>query len=400
MRHLFGFILLFVLGSAQAAALVLYDGALGGLPSDQGMVFSAFPPGSVTPSAAGGVTNLNSTGNNAFQAGFGTISPLALNAATGYSLEFTAEIVAESHSGNVVRAGFSVIVVGDDPTASIEIGFQDGRVFAQNDAPLFGHPPADSNPGYNPVGMGLVEYSLTIVGAGYSLSANDIEVLNGSLRDYTGFGLPPYTLPNSIFLGDNTSSAKANLNLSKVALVNPPPLHVKIQELYIGILGRAADRPGMDYWADQINAGVFTLENTRAAFTDPAQTEYTEIYGGLNSTQLVTAIYENFLERAPEFAGLNYWVGELDSGRVNADQMINAIINTVQDPDATGAQSAADLATLQNKTAAAIYFTEKTKGYVVDLNYKEVAKAVVADVTDDPETLAQAKAVIDEYVGI
>ena len=175
-------------------------------------------------------------------------------------------------------------------------------------------------------------------------------------------------------------------------------LQVRIQELYVGILGRAADRPGLDYWADQINAGVFTLENTRAAFTDPAQSEYTEIYGGLNNTQLVTAIYENFLERAPELAGLLYWVGELDSGRVNADQMINAVINAVQDPNATSEESLRDLATLNNKIEAAKYFTSLTQNYSFDAAYREMARAVVGDVTDDPETLAQSKAMTDEYV--
>jgi len=204
---------------ASAATIVLYDGALGGLPNDQGMVFL----GSVTPTASGGVTNLNSTGSNVHQAGFGASRPLELDATLGYSLEFTAEILAESHSGNPVRAGFSVIMVGADPTASIEIGFQDGRVFAQNDAPLFGDPPAEANPGFNPVGMGFVDYNLAILGDSYTLLANGAAVLGGDLRDYTEFDLPlsPYTSPGAIFLGDNTSSAKANVNLSRVALVTP-----------------------------------------------------------------------------------------------------------------------------------------------------------------------------------
>jgi hypothetical protein len=176
-------------------------------------------------------------------------------------------------------------------------------------------------------------------------------------------------------------------------------LEVKLQELYVGILGRAADRRGLDYWLDQIYAGIFTLENTRAAFTHPDQAEYTEIYGGLTNSQLVTAIYENFLERAPDMLGFLYWVAELDNGRVNADQMINAIINAVQDPGATGEQSAKDLACLENKIEVAIYFTEKTKDYFFDVVYREMARAVVADVTEDPETLTQAKAMIDEYVG-
>jgi hypothetical protein len=219
----------------------------------------------------------------------------------------------------------------------------------------------------------------------------------------SGAGLSPISFTpdgTNLYYGAKRGSSTGEYHaISGFAGILPPILQVKIQELYVGILGRAADRPGLDYWHDQINAGFFTLENTRAAFTDPAQTEYTEIYGGLNNTQLVTAIYANFLERPPEVAGLQYWVGELNSGRVNADQMINAIINAVQDPNATGALSAADLATLQNKTAAAIYFTEVTKDYMFDLAYREMARAVVADVTDDPETLAQAKAMIDEYVG-
>jgi hypothetical protein len=176
-------------------------------------------------------------------------------------------------------------------------------------------------------------------------------------------------------------------------------LDVKLQELYVGILGRAADRPGLDYWLDQIYAGIFTLENTRTAFTHPDQAEYTEIYGGLTNSQLVTAIYENFLERAPDMLGFLYWVSELDNGRVNADQMINAIINAVQDPSATGEQSAKDLSCLENKIEVAMYFTEQTKEYFFDAAYREMARAVVNDVTDDPETVAQAKAMIDEYVG-
>jgi len=187
--------------------------------------------------------------------------------------------------------------------------------------------------------------------------------------------------------------------LKSLAQENASPLQVKIQELYVGILGRAADWPGMEYWENQINAGVFTLENTRAAFTDPVQTEYTEIYGGLSNTQLVTATYENFLERAPEQAGLLYWVGELDAGRVNPDQMINAVINAVQDPNATGEAAARDLATLENKIAAAVFFTERTRDYTFDAAYRGMARAVVASVSDDEATLSQSKAMTDGYVG-
>jgi hypothetical protein len=204
---------------ARATTFVLYDGALGGLPSEQGMFFLG--PG-ITPTATGGVTNLDTSSADVWQAGFGALSPVALDATLGYTLEFSAEILAESHSSNV-RAGFSVIVVGADPTASIEISFQDGQVFAQNDDPLFGSPSANANVAFNPVGMGFVNYSLTVLGNSYSLLANGAAVLGGSLRDYTEFnGFPdPYEAPSSIFLGDDSTSARANVNLSRVALVTP-----------------------------------------------------------------------------------------------------------------------------------------------------------------------------------
>jgi Domain of unknown function (DUF4214) len=184
-----------------------------------------------------------------------------------------------------------------------------------------------------------------------------------------------------------------------VVPARPSSLVIKIYELYIGILGRAADQPGVDYWWDEIDSGKLTLENTRASFTHPDQAEYTEIYGGLDNTQLVTATYENFLERTPGGPGLQYWVDQLDAGRVNPDQMINAVINAVQDPDAAGAQAAKDLATLENKVAAALYFTSQTQDYTFDAAYREAARAAVANVTDDAETLNQSKAMTDEYVG-
>jgi len=232
-----------------------------------------------------------------------------------------------------------------------------------------------------------IDSGLTTIG----LTASDITFTDNELFiNMEGLGFN-----SSSFVRINFETMSTDGGVTPVV----PELEVKIQELYIGILGRAGDRPGLDYWYGQIVAGVFTLENTRAAFTDPAQTEYTEIYGGLDNTQLVIATYENFLERAPEVAGLLYWVDELDNGRVNPDQMINAVINAVQDPNATGEQSAKDLATLENKIAAAIYFTEQTKAYSFDAAYREMARAVVASVTDDPETLTQAMAMIDEYVG-
>jgi hypothetical protein len=52
------------------------------------------------------------------------------------------------------------------------------------------------------------------------LSADNAVILSGNVRDYTAFiGLiDPYETPNLIFLGDDTNSAKARINLSFVSV--------------------------------------------------------------------------------------------------------------------------------------------------------------------------------------
>ena len=224
-----------------ASATVLYDGALGTLPSDQGFVYQNLP-GGIVPVATGGSTNLDSTPfGNANLAGFFRTSPIPLDRASGYMLRFSVEILSESHS-NSERAGFSVIAVGSDVapgvSSSVEIGFQNDRVFTQNDVPLFGNPAADEST-FDPVGVGFVDYDLVVFGSGYQLFADSALILGGSLRDYTAFAglLDPYEVPNFVFLGDDTSSAQANVNFRSAEIVAVPEPSATMGLLALGALG-------------------------------------------------------------------------------------------------------------------------------------------------------------------
>ena len=73
---------------------------------------------------------------------------------------------------------------------------------------------------------GFVDYSLTMSATNYTLRGNGAVILSGPVRDYTAFtGFPdPYTTPNFIFFGDDTTSASASMNLRRVALIMPPRL--------------------------------------------------------------------------------------------------------------------------------------------------------------------------------
>jgi hypothetical protein len=205
---------------------VLYDGSLNtGTPNTQAMLYISFPAGSYE-TFTNGVTILDTTSANGISAGyFGNDPTLMLDRSLGYTLHVTVQISSESHANNN-RAGFSVIVLSSD-VKGIELGFWQDEVWAQND---------DSDPGSLfthgegaawDTTSGLMAYDLAILSDTYTLWAGDTAVLTGALRDYSNFaGFPdPYETPNLIFLGDDTTSAQALIQLSYVAVtVNELPV--------------------------------------------------------------------------------------------------------------------------------------------------------------------------------
>ncbi len=146
-----------------------------------------------------------------------------LSRSNGYTLSFNVEIVKEVHT-RPERAGFSVIILSQDVKnktyTSLEIGFQQNRIFLQNDQPLFGRQAAQENLKFNPVGTGTIEYQIKVKDDRYVLWSGNRLLLEGKLRDYTKFIglLNPYRFPSFIFLGDDTTSAGAKINLGKVVL--------------------------------------------------------------------------------------------------------------------------------------------------------------------------------------
>jgi hypothetical protein len=208
-------------GSAGAAAVTLYDGALGGTPSTQGMLFQGTGG---SQSFAAGLTTLDTSLTSAAQAGYtAKLGRLpVLNRVKGFTLRFTVQLDAESHAGSDKngdgvddRAGFSVIALASDGHG-VELGFWPDQVWAQaggapGDGPQFTH--AEGAPLNTTLQRA---YALTIRGERYELRAGDTLVLAGPLRNYSSFGAP-YNLPSFVFLGDDTTSAAAVVRIASVA---------------------------------------------------------------------------------------------------------------------------------------------------------------------------------------
>lgn len=196
-----------------AGPVVLYDAALGSTPSAQGWFYNS-PSGSVE-SMGTGFVELDTTSANSVKAGYGRIAPFALDIAGGVRLRFDVQVNSEAHSSND-RAGFSVIAIGSGLTG-IELGFWTDRVFAQNQTPLFTH----GEQGFLDTSA-LTSYDLFLSNTGYQLWGNGNLVLAGALRNYSAAFIPPYIVSNSLFLGDDTSSARGDIRLAYVELEKLP----------------------------------------------------------------------------------------------------------------------------------------------------------------------------------
>ena len=154
-----------------------------------------------------------------------------------------------------------------------------------------------------------------------------------------------------------------------------------IQQIYIGLLGRSADPEGLAYWAAEIDGETLTLEQLRANIVNE-QPEYATGLGLLTRSQTVEALYQNMFERAADDEGLEYWVNGGGS-TVNTDQLVLALVN--------GA-AAADTLVLDNKTEAAIYYTENT---AQDDFTTDSATASVDDVDSTSESVDASKTATD-----
>ena len=221
-----------LLWAATVRAAVLYDAALNTLPAAQGWLSGGIGP--VTQGAAGGVYSFDSTAQTSTQWGHSlTLNGAPLDTDQGFDLTFTLRVISEDHGTNQNRAGFSMLFTGQDPTHSLELAFWTDRVWAYH------YDAQQGSPFVQGVGAAIdatqwINYSLQVRQQSFSLLSGATLLMAGALQDYTAQGAP-YSLTNFIFFGDDTSSARASVQLAAIAL-SPVPEPAPVLMLTLGLL--------------------------------------------------------------------------------------------------------------------------------------------------------------------
>ncbi|WP_436003687.1 VCBS domain-containing protein, partial [Rhizobium sp. LjRoot30] len=117
-----------------------------------------------------------------------------------------------------------------------------------------------------------------------------------------------------------------------------------IQGIYVALFGRPADPAGLEFYNGKTSNGADLTGIGDLASTE----EYQSRFSGMTNEQIVNSIYQSLFERDGEAEGVAYFVGELEAGRLNINNIAIAILDGAQNED---------LDTVNAKIAAADLFT-------------------------------------------
>ncbi len=204
------------------------------------------------------------------------------------------------------------------------------------------------------------------------------------------------TLVDIEFLDFTVDIQNGPFNLQEfggVASLSPEDFESFI-ELYIAYFNRAPDAIGLNFWGTAFANGT-TLEQMASLFIDQDETRATYPEGTSN-TEFATSVYNNVLGRTPDAAGIEFWVGFLDSGAVSRDQFILEVLRGAkselkpEEGQDFVDQQLLDRAFLENKVDIGAYFA-------VHRGMSDVSNAteVMALFDGSQDSIAQAFAAID-----
>lgn len=153
----------------------------------------------------------------------------------------------------------------------------------------------------------------------------------------------------------------------------------QIAELYIATFNRAPDEAGLNYWVERHKDGMSVEEIAKSFFDQP---ETKELYGENDLDSFIDSVYDNVLDRTPDEAGAEYWKAELENGNISKDKFIIAILNGAKEHDE-------DRAHLEEKTDVGMKFVEE------GLNDPELAKLVIKDYKHSGDKAAVEEAITE-----
>ena len=110
-----------------------------------------------------------------------------------------------------------------------------------------------------------------------------------------------------------------------------------VYRLYLGVLDREPDLAGFEGWTARLASGT-AYETVVAGFVGAP--EFVTRFDVPDSRAFVTLLYNNVLGRAPDAAGLDHWVAQIDGGARSRPQVVTLFVSSPEYVAATEAACA------------------------------------------------------------
>ncbi len=165
---------------------------------------------------------------------------------------------------------------------------------------------------------GALNGGLIDPGAGF-----DTVRFGGALSDYT---LARTSAGIGISLAGGGSATLANVERVLFAGADALALDVDgiggtAYRLYRAAFDRAPDKAGVGFWMNALEDGISLHDIAQGFINSP---EFTALYGAnVSNTDFVTRLYANILDRTPDAGGFAFWLNALNSGYARADVLAN-----------------------------------------------------------------------------
>ncbi len=100
------------------------------------------------------------------------------------------------------------------------------------------------------------------------------------------------------------------------------PFAVEVSAIYDVALDRLPERAGFEYWLGNLNAGLLAPKDLAKLFGQSE--EFLHRFSAMTQPQFVRELYLEALHREPDADGFNYWVGHLNAGTLARNDMVEA----------------------------------------------------------------------------
>ena len=159
-------------------------------------------------------------------------------------------------------------------------------------------------------------------------------------------------------------------------------MRTQVAQLYVSLFGRAPESAGLGYWVGQLDAGRTFAQVAQDMYNvDAARAYYPSFY---TNQEIVGQFYKNVLGRTADDAGLAYWTAQMNTktkGQVVADMVVAVTSYTGTDAAALASQSL-----FNNKVAVGQYYGEN--------GGTDTANKILATVTATTDVAAARAAVL------